>query len=94
MTSGGNAWGITFSAPAVGAKRVMPGAKMDGQSVFELLDSEKVTFSAAVPTVWANLLGYLRETGKRIDSLKAVISQALFFDRRSQRRNGRETVGA
>jgi fatty-acyl-CoA synthase len=68
-----NAWGITFSAPAVGAKLVMPGAKMDGASVYELLDSEKVTFSAAVPTVWLMLKQYLEETGKTLPYLKRVV---------------------
>jgi acyl-CoA synthetase (AMP-forming)/AMP-acid ligase II len=38
-----NAWGIAFSAPAVGAKLVLPGAKMDGESIYELLDGEKVS---------------------------------------------------
>jgi fatty-acyl-CoA synthase len=42
-----NAWGIAQSAPMVGAKLVMPGGKMDGESIYELLDSEKVTFSAS-----------------------------------------------
>ena len=68
-----NAWGITFSAPAVGAKLVMPGAKMDGESVFQLLDSEKVTFSAAVPTVWLMLKQYLEETGNTLPYLKRVV---------------------
>ena len=68
-----NAWGITFSAPAVGAKLVMPGAKMDGASVYELLDTEKVTFSAAVPTVWLMLKQYLEETGKTLPYLKRVV---------------------
>ncbi len=68
-----NAWGIAFSAPAVGAKLVMPGAKMDGESVFQLLDSEKVTFSAAVPTVWLMLKQYLEETGNTLPYLKRVV---------------------
>ncbi len=38
-----NAWGIAFAAPAVGAKIVMPGANMDGASIYELLDTEKVS---------------------------------------------------
>jgi acyl-CoA synthetase (AMP-forming)/AMP-acid ligase II len=68
-----NAWGITFSAPAVGSKLVMPGARMDGAAVYELLDSEKVTFSAAVPTVWLMLKQYLEETGKDLPYLKRVV---------------------
>ena len=44
-----NAWGLTFAAPASGTKLVMPGMKMDGESVFELLEDEQVTCTAAVP---------------------------------------------
>ncbi|WP_374571470.1 long-chain-fatty-acid--CoA ligase [Phenylobacterium sp.] len=68
-----NAWGITFSAPAVGAKLVMPGSKLDGASVHELLETEGVTFSAAVPTVWQMLLTHLRETKGELTTLKRVV---------------------
>jgi fatty-acyl-CoA synthase len=68
-----NAWGLPFTAPAVGAKLVLPGMKLDGASVHELLETEGVTFSAAVPTVWQMLLQHLRETGGRISTLKTVI---------------------
>ena len=68
-----NAWGVAFSAPGTGAKMVMPGAKMDGASIFELLDSEGVTFSAAVPTVWQMLLQHLKETGARLPALRKVV---------------------
>jgi fatty-acyl-CoA synthase len=68
-----NAWGLTFSCPAVGAKMVMPGSKMDGASILELLETEKVTFSAAVPTVWQMLLQHLRATGAKLTTLKRVV---------------------
>ena len=68
-----NAWGVAFSGPAVGAKLVMPGAKMDGASIYELLETERVTFSAAVPTVWQMLLQHLDQTGERITTLKRVV---------------------
>jgi fatty-acyl-CoA synthase len=68
-----NAWGLTFSVPATGAKLVMPGQKLDGASVLELLETEKVTFSAAVPTVWQMLLAHLRETGAKLSTLKRVV---------------------
>jgi fatty-acyl-CoA synthase len=68
-----NAWGIAFSAPAVGAKLVMPGQKLDGASIHELLESEGVTFSAAVPTVWQMLLTHLRETRGQLSTLKRVV---------------------
>ncbi len=68
-----NAWGVAFSAPAVGAKLVMPGARMDGAAIHELLETERVTFSAAVPTVWQMLLQHLDQTGERITTLKRVV---------------------
>jgi fatty-acyl-CoA synthase len=68
-----NAWGLTFSCPAVGARLVMPGAKMDGPSILELLETEKVTFSAAVPTVWQMLLAHLKATGETLTTLKRVV---------------------
>ena len=67
-----NAWAIAFVAPMCGAKLVMPGCKLDGASVFELLETEKVTFTAAVPTVWQMLLSYLRETSQKPTTLKRV----------------------
>jgi fatty-acyl-CoA synthase len=68
-----NAWGLAFSCAAVGAKLVMPGQKLDGASVHELLESEGVTFSAAVPTVWQMLLTHLRETNGKLTTLKRVV---------------------
>jgi fatty-acyl-CoA synthase len=68
-----NAWGLAFSCPAVGCKVVMPGQKLDGASVHELLESEGVTFSAAVPTVWQMLLQHLRSTGEKLTTLQRVV---------------------
>ena len=56
-----NAWSLAFSCPMAGAKMVMPGAKLDGASIYELLDTERVTMTAAVPTVWLMLLQYLEQ---------------------------------
>ena len=68
-----NAWGLAQTAPLIGAKMVMPGGKMDGESIYELLSTEKVSFTAAVPTVWLMLLQYLEETGKALPDLKKVV---------------------
>jgi fatty-acyl-CoA synthase len=68
-----NAWGIAFAGPASGARLVMPGAKMDGASIYELIETEQVTFSAAVPTVWQGLLTHLRENNLKIPSVKKVL---------------------
>ncbi len=68
-----NAWGLGQSGPMIGAKLIMPGPKMDGASIYELLDTEKVTFTAAVPTVWMMLLQHLQETGKMLPHLEKVV---------------------
>ena len=68
-----NAWGIAFFGQASGAKLVMPGAKMDGASIYELLESEKVTFSAAVPTVWQGLLAHMREHDLKLSTVTRVL---------------------
>jgi fatty-acyl-CoA synthase len=68
-----NSWGIAFSAPSMGTKLVMPGAKLDGASVYELLDTEKVTFTAGVPTVWLMLLQHMEKEKLSLPHLKVVI---------------------
>jgi fatty-acyl-CoA synthase len=68
-----NAWALTFAVPAAGAKLVMPGPGMDGPSIYELLETEKVTATAAVPTVWLGLLQYLEQTGKKLPHLDRVV---------------------
>ena len=68
-----NAWGITYSTPMIGAKLVLPGPKMgDGETLCKLINSEQVTISAGVPTVWLALVNYLDQSGKTIDSLKSA----------------------
>jgi fatty-acyl-CoA synthase len=69
-----NAWSFAFSGPMAGAKLVMPGAKLDGASLYELIETENVTLSAAVPTVWLTMLEYLeKEPGRRLPSLERVV---------------------
>jgi acyl-CoA synthetase (AMP-forming)/AMP-acid ligase II len=68
-----NAWAIAFAAPMVGAKLVMPGGQMDGKSIHELLETEQVTFTAAVPTVWLMLLQYMEAEQKKLSTLKRVM---------------------
>jgi fatty-acyl-CoA synthase len=70
-----NAWSIPFGAVSVGSKIVFPGPKMaDGETLSNLINNEKVTTSAGVPTVWLALLTYLRENKVEIPSLKTVVS--------------------
>ena len=68
-----NAWGLPFAGPLVGAKIVFPGAALDGKSLHALFESERVTFSAGVPTVWTGLIQYMKENGVRLTTLKRTI---------------------
>jgi fatty-acyl-CoA synthase len=56
-----NAWGIPYCAVMAGAKLVLPGQYLDGESLLDLLDQERVTRSAGVPTVWMNVLDHLKK---------------------------------
>lgn len=66
-------WGIAFAAPMSGATLVLPGNALDGESVYNLLQGERVTVTAAVPTVWLGLLQYLEEGRRSLGFLKAVV---------------------
>jgi len=68
-----NAWGLPYSAAMTGAKLVFPGPAMDGRSIYELIESEKVNFAAGVPTVWQMLLSHLQATNLRFSSLKRTV---------------------
>jgi len=68
-----NAWGIPHAAPLTGAKLVFPGKDLDGKSLYELMESERVTYSAGVPTVWLGLLNYVREAGAKFSSLRRTV---------------------
>jgi fatty-acyl-CoA synthase len=68
-----NCWSLAFMAPMVGATLVMPGAKLDGASLHALLEEERVTITAAVPTIWLGLLQHLEATGGQLNHLKRVV---------------------
>ncbi len=68
-----NAWGAPFAAPLVGAALVMPGRHLDGASVADLMNGERVTISAGVPTIWLGLLQHLRTSGTRLDTVKKLV---------------------
>jgi len=68
-----NAWGLPYSAALTGCKMVFPGPALDGKSVYELIESEGVTFAAGVPTVWQMLLGYMKPGGLRFSKLNRTV---------------------
>jgi fatty-acyl-CoA synthase len=68
-----NAWGIPYFATMNGAKLVFPGAALDGKSLYDLFESEKVTQTAGVPTVWLGLLAYMKQNALKFGTLKMAI---------------------
>jgi fatty-acyl-CoA synthase len=68
-----NCWSLAFSTPMTGASLIMPGAKLDGPSIYELMDSYKVTFTAGVPTVWLMLLQHMQQNNLKLPHLKRIV---------------------
>jgi fatty-acyl-CoA synthase len=68
-----NAWGLPYSACLVGAKLVFPGPGLDGKSLHELFESEGVTVSAGVPTVWQGLLAHVGSNGLTFSTMRRTI---------------------
>lgn len=68
-----NAWGLPYIACMVGAKLVLPGPGLDGKSLYELFESESVTFSAGVPTVWQGLLGYMGANKLKFSTMNRTV---------------------
>ena len=68
-----NAWGLPYAAAMTGAKMVFPGPAMDGKSIFELIEGEKVSFAAGVPTVWQMMLSHMQAGKLRFSTLKRTV---------------------
>ena len=68
-----NAWGLPFVAALTGAKVVYPGPAMDGKSIYELMEAEKVSFAAGVPTIWQMLLTHMQSNGLKFSSLNRTV---------------------
>ena len=68
-----NAWCIPYSALVAGAKLVLPGPKLDGASLYELLEAEQVTMTAGVPTIWMGLIQHVEQNGLRFNHLKRTL---------------------
>lgn len=65
-----NAWGIPYAAAMTGAKLILPGPKLDGQSLLHLIQTHKVTLALGVPTIWQMLLNAAEKSGVKMESLK------------------------
>jgi fatty-acyl-CoA synthase len=69
-----NAWGIPYAAALTGASLILPGRHLDGASMANLLNTESVTFTCGVPTVWLGLLQHLRATGEKLTTVKRIMT--------------------
>lgn len=71
-----NCWGVPYSSAMVGAKQVLTGVRPDPEAICRLIDSEKVTLSLGVPTIWVGLIDHLERSGKSYDfsSLREIAS--------------------
>ncbi len=68
------AWGYPYACPLVGAALVLPGPRLDGASLHELMEAERVTLAAGVPTLWYGLMEHLRRSGGRLTHLRGLVS--------------------
>lgn len=68
-----NAWESPFAATLTGAKLVLPGPRLDGASLYQLMEAEGVTLSIGVPTVWFNMLSYLQQNQLRFRTLRRLL---------------------
>ena len=68
-----NAWGLPYAACMMGSKLVFPGAGLDGKSLYELFETERVTLSAGVPTVWQGLLAYVESNGLSFSTMRRTV---------------------
>ena len=68
-----NAWCIPYGTPMIGARLVLPGPRLDGASLYELMESERVTISAGVPTIWMGLMQYMEENKLRFSTMRRTV---------------------
>jgi fatty-acyl-CoA synthase len=68
-----NAWGLPYSSLLVGANLVLPGNQLDGESLYQLIETQEVTFSAGVPTVWAGVLQYMKTNRLEFSKFRRVL---------------------
>jgi fatty-acyl-CoA synthase len=68
-----NAWCIPYGTPMIGARLVLPGPRLDGASLYELMESERVTISAGVPTIWMAMMQYLEQNKLKFSTMRRTL---------------------
>ena len=69
-----NAWGMPFAAVFFGTSQVLPGPGFNPALILDLIEQEKVTITAGVPTIWLAVLNELEKNPRDISSLRAIVS--------------------
>jgi fatty-acyl-CoA synthase len=72
-----NAWSLPFSAAMCGAKLVLPGPKLDPESVYMLLETEGCTKAFGIPTIWLNFLSYVEANKAKLDLSRLKLEQVV-----------------
>jgi acyl-CoA synthetase (AMP-forming)/AMP-acid ligase II len=62
-----SAWGVPFAAALCGAKLVLPGPRLDAESIYLLLEQEGCTVAGGIPTIWLNFLAWLETRQSQLD---------------------------
>jgi acyl-CoA synthetase (AMP-forming)/AMP-acid ligase II len=68
-----NAWGLPYSGALIGCKLVLPGHHLDGASLYNLMEQEKVTFSAGVPTIWLGLINHVKQNNLKFSTFRRTV---------------------
>ena len=68
-----NAWGLPYSSALIGCKLVLPGHHLDGASLYDLFEKERVTFSAGVPTIWLGLINHVKQNNLKFSTFKRTV---------------------
>jgi fatty-acyl-CoA synthase len=68
-----NAWGLPYSAALIGCRLVFPGHHLDGGSLYDLFEKERVTFSAGVPTIWLGLINHAKQHDLKFSTFKRTV---------------------
>ena len=71
-----NAWGIPYAAWIIGADLVMPGRYLQAEPLARMIEQERVTYAAAVPTIWSDVLRYAEEHERRLLAASRASSAA------------------
>ena len=68
-----NAWGLPYSGALIGCKLVLPGHYLDGASLYQLMEQERVTFSAGVPTIWLGLINHVKQNQLKFSTFRRTV---------------------